>query len=92
MDYEQALKLYKNEVTAIKLPGENDSLTSFEDNIIHKISLNYRKLIICFLSAVVLVFGGYQLDMLVGKPGLIVKDLTENMHIVTGKQIGRAHV
>jgi len=30
---------------------------------------------------IVLVFGVYQLDMLVGKPGLMVKDLTENMQV-----------
>ena len=81
LDYEKALKLYKNEVTTIKLPGENDSLTSFKENIARKINLNYRKLIIGFLLAVVLFFGAYQLDMLIGKPGLIVKDLTENMQV-----------
>lgn len=81
LDYEQALKLYKNEVTAIKLPGETDSLTTFRDNMAHKISLNYRKLIIGFLLVVVLAFGGYQLDMLVGKPSLMIKDLSENMQV-----------
>jgi transcriptional regulator with XRE-family HTH domain len=81
LDYEQALKLYKNEVTAIKLPGEGDPLTSFKINITRKINLNYKKLVIFFLLLVVLVFGAYQIDMLIGKPSLTINGLTENMQV-----------
>ncbi len=81
LDYDQVLKLYKNEVTAMKLPGEGDSLTSFQGNLVHKINLNYRKLVICFLLLVVLTFSAYQLDMLIGKPSLTVNGITENMKV-----------
>lgn len=93
LDYEQALKLYKNEVTTIKLPGESDPLTSFKMNITRKINLNYKKLVISFLLLVVLVFGAYQTDMLIGKPSLTVNGLTENMQVtkpfinMTGKVV-----
>jgi transcriptional regulator with XRE-family HTH domain len=81
LDYEQALKLYKNEVTNIRLPGEGDPLASFKTNITRKINLNYKKLVIFFLLLVVLVFGAYQTDMLIGKPSLTVNGLTENMQV-----------
>lgn len=81
LDYEQALQLYENEVATVKTSGENDYLPSLKPALANRMNLNYRKILTGLFFLIILIFGAYQTEMLLGSPSIAVDGLIENMKV-----------